>query len=220
MGARAYLVQAGKGQHPRAAPPALGYAAAMRRAAFIVPFLAAATAHAQPSAAPVEVAPLAQPAQPPAEDVVTSYRASTATADLISLGVILGGFSMDGSHVHDASDAVITTGLLGAFIASPVIHASRGHLARALGSFAMRGWIAGTGAVIGAATAECSSAQWFCGADRVAPGMVAGLAVAMLIDQVWLTDERAPRRRAATAAWTPIVAPRTGGGTVGVAASW
>jgi hypothetical protein len=200
----------------------------MRRAAEVMVLasvLLAATARAQPSQ-PSEpdpevepAAPLVQPAQPPADELVTSYRPWTMTADVISLGLIVGGFSMDGNHFHDTSDAIITTGVLGGFVASPLIHAARGHYLRALGSFALRGWIAGTGAMIGVATADCRSALLFCGLDRMPPGMIAGFAIAMVIDNVWLTDEHVPRNGAAPA-WAPVVAPGPGGGTVGVVASW
>ncbi len=63
----------------------------------------------------------------------------------------------------------------------------------------------------------CRPGEWFCGLDRMGPGMVAGLALAMAIDSIWLTDEHAPRPQAT---WTPVVAPHPGGGTVGFAASW
>jgi len=170
--------------------------------------------------APPSAAPLVQPAQLPADDIVTSYRYLTMTADTISLGTIIGGFSMDGNHVHDTSDAIITTGILGGFLATPLIHGARGHWGRALGSFVLRDFIAGTGAIIGVATAECTPEQWFCGLDRMGPGMIAGLSIAMVIDNVWLTDEHVPRVHAAQTAWAPVLAPRPGGGTLGFAASW
>jgi hypothetical protein len=169
---------------------------------------------------PSATAPLAQPSQPPADDLVTSYRPWTMAVDVVSLGTIVGGFAMPGNHFHDTSDAIISAGILGGFLATPIIHAARGHGMRAVGSFVLRGLVAGTGAMIGVATAECRPEEWFCGLDRMGPGMTAGLAVAMVIDNIWLTDEHTPRPRAGQPVWSPIVAPRPGGGTLGLAASW
>jgi hypothetical protein len=191
----------------------------------IILLVTVATSHAQAYEPTMELpppspAPLVQPAQPPADEVVTSYRVLTMTADTISLGTIIGGFAMPGNHVHDTSDAIITTGMLGGFLATPLIHAARGHITRALGSYALRGLIAGTGAIIGIATATCTPQEWFCGLDNMAPGVVTGLAIAMVIDNVWLTDEHVPRVRPAQTAWAPVLAPRPGGGTLGFSASW
>lgn len=156
--------------------------------------LTAATAHAEPE----------------------SYRAETLPVDAISLGAIVTGFAMPGNHYHDASDAIITAGMLGGFFITPIIHSARGHRARAIGSFFLRSSVASVGAIVGMATATCTRDEWFCGFDRMGPGMVAGLAIAMAIDSIWLTDE--PKDKPAT--WSPVVAPQPGGGTVGFAARW
>lgn len=190
----------------------------------IVLVVAAATSRAQAyeptmDVAPASAAPLVQPPQAPVDEIVTSYRYLTITADAVSLGTMIGGFSMDGNHVHDASDAVITAGLLAGLFATPVIHAGRGHRARALGSFLLRDALASTGALVGVA-ASCSREQVFCGGDGIGAGMIAGLTIAMAIDNVWLTDEHVPRMRAAQTTWAPVLAPRSGGGTLGFAASW
>ena len=161
----------------------------------------AGVAHAQPS-----LAPQLEPAQPAPEPETTSYRAYTMTADAISIAALAGSFASEGAHGGDSA----ATGPL-------IIHGIRGHGGRAVASWLLREGAMGAGMIIGVASATCTPDQWFCGLDRLGPGLLGGLIVASVIDAAFLTDET---HEAATASWTPVLAPRQGGGTIGLAAAF
>jgi len=162
---------------------------------------------------------LTEPIRPTVE-VTTSYRSITMTADALSLAAVLGGFASEGKNGEDSdlTGPLYMVGMLGGMFATPIIHGIRGHGARAIGSFLLRDGAAGVGAMIGVATASCTPQEWFCGLDRIGPGMLAGLAVASAIDAAFLTDET--EQRPVGVAWTPILAPARGGGTLGIAATF
>jgi hypothetical protein len=177
----------------------------MRHAA-ILGLLFASSASAQPGLAPVS---------PPAEEV-TSYRTWTLASDAASLGLMLGSFAAEGPNGRDTSTSstLLAVGLGGAFLGAPIIHAARGHWARAGGSLAMRWALAGAGMMIGVASQHCDSGDAFCKLDGIGPGILGGLVVASLIDAVALTDER----RAPAPSWTPQVAAGRSGVSLGFAA--
>ena len=174
----------------------------------------AGVAHAQPS-----LAPQLEPAQPAPEPETPSYRAYTMTADAISIAALVGSFASEGANGGDsaATGPLMFLGVLGGAWAAPIIHGIRGHGGRAVASWLLREGAMGAGMIIGVASATCTPDQWFCGLDRLGPGLLGGLIVASVIDAAFLTDET---HEAATASWTPVLAPRQGGGTIGLAASF
>jgi hypothetical protein len=166
-------------------------------------------ASAQPGLAPLS------PPPPPAEEV-TSYRTWTLTSDAASLGLMLGSFASEGPDGRDTSmsSTLLSVGLAGAFLGTPIIHAARGHWARAGGSLLMRWGLAGVGMMIGMSTQNCASGDAFCHLDGIGPGILGGLVVASLIDAVALTEER----RAPAPSWTPQVAAGRSAVSLGFAA--
>jgi hypothetical protein len=168
-------------------------------------------------AEPPSLTPRVEPAAP-AEDH-TSYRAYTLTADGLSVGALLLGFASEGlgGHDSDSTGGLYVLGLLGGSFATPIIHGIRGHGGRAIGSYLMRSGLMGLGAMVGIASAgRCSPAEWFCGLDRALPGMAGGLVVASVVDAALLTDEDVEP----SSGWTPVIAPRAGGATFGIAAAF
>jgi hypothetical protein len=163
---------------------------------------------------------LTEPVQPTVE-VTTSYRSITMTADALSIAACLGGFASEDKNGMDSNltGSLYVTCILGAGFATPIIHGIRGHGMRAIGSYLIRSGSATVGMVVGIATADCARDDWFCGFDRIIPGMVGGLVVASVIDAAFLTDETEVRPVGGVA-WTPVVAPARGGGTIGVSASF
>ena len=178
----------------------------------------ASLALATPALAQPSLAPLAEPAQP--ETVTTSYRAQTMVADGLSIAAILGSFASEGPGGRDSSvtGPLLVAGLIGGAWITPIIHGVRGHAGRAVGSWLLREGAMGLGAIIGVASASCSADAFLCGFDRIGPGLVAGLVVASVLDAAFLTDET--HERAPASSWSPVIAPRQGGGTIGFAASF
>jgi len=178
----------------------------MRRLAFLTVLGFAHIAAAQPGLTP--------PIAPPPEEV-TSYRTYTLAVDATSLGLFAAGALAEGPSGADGgpSTALMSLGLLGGMFGTPIVHASRGHWGRAAGSLAMRWLLAGAGIYVAVGSAHCGSEDPQCGADRIGPGMLVGLAVASVIDAGAMTDERRP-----APSWTPQVAATRGGVQLGVAA--
>lgn len=196
------------------AGPRLAPLAGMRPWILLASLAVAAPALAQPS-----LAPLAEPAQP--ETVTTSYRTSTLVADGLSIAAIAASFASEGPNGRDraVTGPLLVAGVIGGAWLTPIIHGVRGHGGRAVGSWLLREGAMGLGMIIGVSTANCmGSGDLFCGLDRLGPGLLGGLVVASVLDAAFLTDETHERAPAAT--WSPVIAPRQGGGTVGVAASF
>ena len=172
----------------------------------------ASVAHAQPALAPQQ-----EPAQPQVE--TTSYRGSTLFADSLSIAAIVGSFASEGPNGQDRSvtGPLLVAGVIGGAWITPIIHGVRGHGGRAVASWLLREGAMGIGMIVGVETARCSD-QFLCGLDRLGPGLVGGLIVASVLDAAFLTDET--HERAPAPSWSPILAPRQGGGTVGIAASF
>jgi hypothetical protein len=168
--------------------------------------------------APMDIAPL----EDPANTVTTSYRAITLSVDAASIAAAFGGYALLDKRNEVPSNnfagGLMVVGVLTGAYAVPIIHAARGHGMRALASWLIRDGAMGVGGMVGIATAQCSPQEWFCGLDRIGPGMAGGLVLASVIDAALLTDEK--EQRPAGATWSPLLAPARGGGTVGFAAAF
>ena len=164
---------------------------------------------------------MTEPLQDPANTITSSYRSMTMTVDAISIAALLGSFATQGKAGADngVSVSLFAIGGLGAVYGVPIIHGVRGHWARGVASWMIRESTMGVGMLVAVSTAPCTREQWFCGLDRISPGMAGGLVVASVIDAVFLTDEKQQRAPTGTA-WTPLLAPGRGGGTIGVAATF
>jgi hypothetical protein len=169
--------------------------------------------------APMDIAPL----EDPANTVTTSYRAITLSVDAVAVAAAFGGWALldkrnEVPSNNFAGGLMVTGVVIGAY-AVPIIHAVRGHGMRALASWLLRDGAMGFGAMVGLATAQCSPQEWFCGIDRIGPGMAGGLVIASVIDATLLTDEKEQRPAVGTT-WSPLLAPARGGGTLGLAAAF
>src|SRR3954470_17526274 len=194
----------------------LALAIRMRSIAGLLILATPLAAHAEPPS----LTPLVEPAAPLVEEH-TSYRVYTLTADGLSIGALLLGAASESAtgRDSDATGGLYTVGLLGGAFVTPIIHGMRGHGGRALGSYLLRSGLMGIGGMIGVASAgRCADTEWFCGLDRMVPGMAGGLVAASVLDAVFLTDETVERPSGPQ--WTPIVAPRAGGATVGLVAAF
>jgi len=182
----------------------------MRTVAALLIFATPLVAHADP---PSLTAPIA----PPSIEH-TSYAAYTLTADGIGIGALIAGGIAEGPNGRDttASDTLFTVGMLGSVFATPLIHGIRGHGMRALGSVLLRAGGMGIGMAVGISMASCSNGDAFCKLDGAGPGMIGGLIVASIVDAAANTDETVER----PARWSPVIAPRSGGGTIGFAAAF
>jgi len=171
------------------------------------------SASAQPAAAP-----LTEPAQASSQVDTTSYRGYTLAADGLSIAVLFAAYASTRSDGSDSQATVplLLLGIEGGFWLTPGIHSLRGHKWRAVGSSILRQVTMTAGAIIAIETKTCDTATLVCGGDRFGLGVAGGVAVASLIDAVFMTDETNPR----ATTWTPMLAPRQGGGTVGLAVSF
>jgi hypothetical protein len=105
-------------------------------------------------------------------------------------------------------------------LAGPAVHLAHDRPARAVISFALNAALPITGALIGAATADCGKDQFLCGLSETGLGLMVGLVAAMTIDAVISFDsEAAPPRPVARRAPTllPTVALTSGGAGLGLA---
>jgi hypothetical protein len=151
----------------------------------------------------------------------TSYRAVTMTVDAIAIAALLGSFATQGKPGPDngLSLSLFAIGSLGGVYAVPIIHGTRGHGARGFASWLLREGTVTAGVAVALGTASCKPEVLICGLDRVGPGATAGLIVASVIDAVFLSGETEQRPTAGTA-WSPLLAPARGGGTVGLATAF
>ena len=174
--------------------------------AVVAVMLLGGVAHAQPSLTP---------AAPPPDEQVTSYYRLTLAADAASLGLFLAGAASEGPGGRDtsASSNLMGMGLLGFSLATPIIHASRGHWGRVGASLGLRTALPMLGAMVAVGINRCdSSKELFCELDYVGPGIVAGFVVASVIDANFLTEERGP-----APTWAPQINASRHGMQLGVA---
>jgi hypothetical protein len=180
-------------------------------------------ARAEPPSLTPPLAPRTEPAGEPTAEAEPSYRAYTMTADALSIAAMAGSFAAEGPNGRDsnASAGLLVVGMLGGAYASPIIHGVHGHGSRAIASWLIRQGAMGVGMIVGVETASCGSDAFLCGLDRLGPGALGGLVVASVIDAAILHDrgDDHPARATGTA-WAPVVAPRSGGATVGFAAAF
>jgi hypothetical protein len=142
--------------------------------------------------------PLATPsrnAAPPAPATITTrYARWTLTADGVALGLVGVGLLVDDT----VGPGVTVAGVLACALAVPVLHVTRGHIGRGLGSAATRQALFWGGALLGGTLAgsDSSGDGDFAidpdGLSGVVVGGVAGYAAAVVIDAVFLSSERAP----------------------------
>lgn len=209
----------GCGRHAHEAPRTYALAFALheandmlRRALIVTSLLVSATASANE-------APEAQ---------TTSYRGYTLAADAVGLSLLVAGGFAEGDNGRDtaASEALFTGGILTTAFATPLIHLSRGHGGRFVGSFLLRSGLAGLGMVIAMeANSGCDDGQpasegtlfdddFLCELDYIGYGFLGGLIVASALDAAFMTDEEvAPT-------WAPRVWAGRDGGGVGAAWAW
>jgi hypothetical protein len=140
------------------------------------------------------------------------------TADGIGIGALIAGGLAEGPNGRDtsASNTLFAIGTLGSMFATPLIHAVRGHGTRALGSVLLRAGGMGIGMAVGISMTSCSSGDGFCKLDGAGPGVIGGLIVASIVDAAANTDETVER----PGRWSPVIAARSGGGTIGFAAAF
>lgn len=173
-------------------------------------------------APPSAVQPLAEPAQPdhgPTEIVHTSYRNVTLTADGISVGLVLAIYADRDDRGDGFLAPAFVIGMLGAGLATPIIHGIHGHGGRGIASFLIRSGLLMAGATVAVNSAHCDgSEELFCGVDRIPAGLAVGTALAAWLDAALLTDETHEIPIRDRHAWTPIVQPQHGGASFGVAA--
>lgn len=167
-----------------------------------------------------------------AEDVsdvpTTSYRGYTLAADAVGLSLLVAGGLAEADDGRDtsASEALFTGGILTTAFATPLIHLSRGHGGRFVGSFLLRSGLAGLGMVVAMeANSGCDDGQpasegtlfdddFLCELDYIGYGFIGGLLVASALDAAFMTDEEvAPT-------WSPRVWASRDGGGAGAAWVW
>lgn len=146
-----------------------------------------------------------------AEPETTHYYQYTLPGDAVALALYTGGMMADHTAGHDtAATALTTLGIAGSLLATPIVHAARGHWKRGFTSFALRAGLALVGAEVAKAGAQCADDD--CTRNRTMLGAGIGFAVASVLDAAVLTEEKAP----AAPAWSPAVTARAGGVVVGL----
>jgi len=160
--------------------------------------------------------------EPEAEEETISYRHQTLTADALGIALLVGGGFAEGDNGRDtgASDTLFAAGALTTFLATPVIHWSRGHHGRAVGSLLMRWGAASVGGVLAMSmNSDCHKPDdegfenFLCELDYVGYGIVGGLVVASAIDAAFMTDERVEK----APTWAPTVTANQQGFRAGFA---
>jgi hypothetical protein len=155
-----------------------------------------------------------------ADTEVTHYHHLTLGVDGASLAVLVAGGLAEGEGGRDttASSTLMPIGLLGMTFGTPIVHLTRGHTGRALGSFALRVAFASGGMLVAEAARSCNPDEDFlCKLDYVGYGMVGGLVLASLFDAATMTEERVPRRGPT---WAPSLSATPGGARVGIAGTF
>jgi hypothetical protein len=156
------------------------------------------------------------------DTMVTSYRHLTLSADAISIGLFAAGNLAEGEGGHDTplSNTLFATGLLGATFATPIIHATRGHGGRAIGSWLLRQGLASAGMLIAFSASQGCDDGWFCELEYVGYGYLGGIVLASVIDAATITDEVVPRERAPRSVWSPTISATHQGARVGFVATF
>jgi hypothetical protein len=78
----------------------------------------------------------ARPDTAPSE--TTSYRVQTLAVDGVALAFFAGGMALNAKSDDNASDGLMTIGVLGMIGGTPLVHGLRGHGGRTMGSLGMR----------------------------------------------------------------------------------
>ena len=185
----------------------------MRSLPAVIVFVAVVAISSRVAAQP-GITPIAIPEERPApEETEETYRGwivgtSAASLGLFGLGLLSEG---EGGRDTEASNTLFSLGMGGFVLSGPTVHVFQGNWRGALGSLGLRLFVPGLTMVIAVATADCD--ELFCELDRMAPGWVAGAALATIIDAAFLAKKKKPRE-------SPSVLPYAGasrnGGLVGV----
>jgi len=159
----------------------------------------------------------AAPDSPPAASAWHWYGGRILLADGASLAV------MTAAGFADAPPLLVV-GAAGWVLASPILHAQHGSLARGVGALALRVGLPVSGFLIGKALTEgCwrdPNASDTCDLGAEMAGTLMGAISAGVIDSVWLARDRhevAPPGEAASAAASVVVLPERGGALMGLA---
>ena len=193
----------------------------LRRLALAAPILTlvTSTALAQPSLVEPLPAP-ASPTEPPIE--VTSYRSHILVASGLGIAALVGGAMAEGEDGRDtqASEALFGIGMATTFLAPPLVHIAHGEAKRGLASLGLRWGMASIGGFVAVAAANCDPDVdgWFCDLEAFAPGALAGVAVASLIDALTLTEQR--RIRPTERTFAPVLSASSSGGHIGLAGTF
>lgn len=138
------------------------------------------------------------------------------TVDGIALGMFVAGGIVEGpgGRDTDASEALMSIGMLGGMFGSPIVHLVRGHGIRAVQSFGLRSLATSVGMAVAVSMRDgCDG--FLCEMDYLGYGFIGGLAVAAAIDAAYLTEERVERTTV-----VPTIAATSDGARVGVAWTW
>jgi hypothetical protein len=152
----------------------------------------------------------ASPARSEEASPTTWYGAPMLVVDVAALGVVFGGVAAD-------SEGLTTMGLLAYSFGGPTVHLGHGNLGRSLGSFTLRLGLPIVGAFVGAGLEECEEGEWLCGLAGAGAGILTGMVVAGLVDDILIAREpRAPSPPRARLFVAPILGTeRVGLGIVG-----
>jgi hypothetical protein len=148
-------------------------------------------------------------------ETTTHYYEYTLTADAVGLALYAGGSMSEGPDGRDtrASSALMTIGVASSFLATPIIHAARGHWGRAGASFGLRYGVGMLSAIVAIKLSTCDQSKDFlCQFDNLGPGLGVGLAIASVVDAATMTEEKT----AGPTAWAPSVTARNGGMMLGL----
>lgn len=172
-------------------------------------------------------APLAPPAlSPPGATWQTAaapevqlrwYRGSMVLADLAASAVVAAGLAQRNAKLGD-----VVPGAIALATFAPGVHLLHGNGTGAVESVALRLGLPAAGAFLAWTGFHCRAPQECYDGTNDAEyellGAMAGLAVAMILDDGWLAHEQ----RREPDAWTPVVAPasRGGGATFGIAGAF
>jgi hypothetical protein len=147
-----------------------------------------------------------------------SYGKYVLAVDAASVGLLIAGGLSEGSDGEDSSvsGALFTAGALGVMFGGPIVHLSRGHGVRALGSLGLRYAGIMGGALVAVKLSNCANSdELFCELEAAGPGILIGFVVASVIDGTLNSNEPI-----AEPTWTPTVSATQNGGSVGLFRRW
>ena len=143
-----------------------------------------------------------------------SYRHVTMAIDALGVGLIAASTL---AYSQRGGNDPVAVGLLLAgsstILATPILHATHGHVARAATSYLFRSVLMSAGMLVGAEVGCARNPGWFCGfGPELGWGVVGGLALAGAFDALLL--------HGASSTWTPTMTPSEDGARVGVATTF